>query len=636
MSITLANALRMLCIDTVEHANSGHLGMPLGMADVATVLFKDFLFFNPNDPTFQGRDKFILSGGHGSSLLYSLLYLTGYKNWTIEDLKSFRRLNSKTPGHPEYNPNHGIEISTGPLGQGIANAVGMAISAKKLASTSPELAHNIYVFGGDGDFMEGISHEALSLAGTLNLNNLIFFYDDNNITIDGTAELSCKDDKKKRFESYNFFTQEINGHDTNEIHFAISNAIFSNKPSIIFCKTKIGYGIPEFEGTPSIHGKIPPKEILEQVRLQHNWIPFTVPENILQEWRSTWNKNKEKYEICRNINVPSFKNSVKSFMDNLKHINKNTELNDVATKKIFHTIMSSLPNDLLIGGSADLSDSNGTKASWMQDINSKYFNGTYINYGIREHAMGAIANGINSAGIYYAYTGTFLSFSDYMRPSIRIAALMDIPSLFVFSHDSIFVGEDGPTHQPIEQLDSLNLIPNLYVFRPYNIQEMLASMQYIFESQKPTSLILTRQNVKNLSKTKIENIKNGAYIIKEFETIDLPKLILVGSGSEVETCFNIAHQLCKQFNTRIISVPCVKLLQQQHKFLEQNLICNTEAPAVIIEASTAMLLSNLIQNKNKLVINIQEFGKSAPQKDLRTLFGFAENKIIEKIEKCFM
>jgi len=634
MSTKLANALRMLCIDTVEHARSGHLGMPLGMADVATVLFRDFLFFNPNDPVFEGRDKFVLSGGHGSALLYSLLYLTGYKNWTITDLKSFRRLEAKAAGHPEYSPENGIEISTGPLGQGIANAVGMAISAKKLALHAPELAHNIYVFGGDGDFMEGISHEALSLAGTLNLNNLIFFYDDNNITIDGTADLSCRDDKKKRFDAYNFFVQEIDGHDTNAIHFAISNAIFSNKPSVIFCKTKIGYGIPGFEGTSAIHGKIPPKETIAELRRRHNWTPFEVPEDILAEWRSTWNKNIDRYEACKKINIPSFTSNIDTFLNKIKEFTETHDLSNVATKKIFNQIISSAQNDFLIGGSADLSDSNGTKASWMKDIHAQDFSGSYINYGIREHAMAAIANGINSGGIYYAYTGTFLSFSDYMRPSIRMAALMNIPSMFVFSHDSIFIGEDGPTHQPIEQLDSLHLIPNLYVFRPYNIEEVLASLQYIFESRKPSSLILTRQNVKNLSKKKIENINDGWYAIKEFEQNTLPKLTIVGSGSEVELCFNIANQLSEKFNTQIISVPCAKLLQESQAL--KNILCTEKnTPVVVIEASTAMFLSNLIPAQNKLVINIQEFGRSAPQADLRDFFGFTENKIIEKIEKCF-
>lgn len=626
----LSQTLRMLCIDTVVNANSGHLGMPLGMADVATTLFKDFLVFNPQDPTFIGRDKFVLSCGHGSAMLYSILYLTGYKGWSIDDLKQFRKLGSKTPGHPEFAPNLGIEISTGPLGQGIANAVGMAISAKKLTTEFPELAHNIYVFGSDGDFMEGISHEALSLAGTLNLDNLIIFYDDNNITIDGNLELSCQDNKIKRFESYNFFVQQIDGHDYNAINYAILNAKLSKKPSIILCKTRIGYGIPEFEGTSKIHGKIPPADIIDEVRKSCNWTPFSIPNKILNKWHNFWERNISKYEICKNTKI-SHRNIQFTASNLSTDGNKNA-----STKTLFNEMISQTQNNILIGGSADLSESNGTKGTWMQDITTNNFYGNYINYGIREHAMGAIANGINSSKIFYAYIGTFLSFSDYMRPAIRMAAMMRIPSMFVFSHDSIFIGEDGPTHQPIEQIDSLNLIPNLYVFRPYNNTELHYSLMYIFESACTASLLLTRQKVEDKSCINEFDIKNGAYIIKNFSNTGLPKIIIIASGSEVEIAFNISELTKNKFDIRIISVPCFKLFHEtKSTFKNELLLLKQKVPTVVIEASTAILLSSEISHNNILSININSFGCSADKDSLKNHFGFSEKNIIEKIGKMF-
>ena len=487
----LSNAIRFLSIDAVQKANSGHPGMPMGMADVATVLFKYHLRFNPKNPNWINRDRFILSAGHGSMLLYALLYLSGYKSISIEDIKNFRQLNSICAGHPEYKKGTGIETTTGPLGQGLGNSVGMAIAEeiyrKKFGDTL--INNKTFVFASDGDLMEGVSHEVMSLAGHLKLKNLIVFFDNNKISIDGSTSLSVSDNYKKRFESYGWNYLETNGHNEKQISKAISKALKSKKPTIISCKTVIGFGSPNKSGKASSHGSpLGDDEIvLVRKKLKWNYKPFEIPQEVLQEWREIGSKGElleRKWEEAINKKNPKIK-------DDLEQNYLNTDITSLeslfekekakyyeskpslATRQcsmaVIERISAILPK--LIGGSADLSGSNNTKTSNSKIINSKNFNGNYIHYGVREHGMAAVMNGLALYGGIVPYGGTFLIFSDYCKPAIRLSALMGLKVIYIFSHDSIGLGEDGPTHQPIEQLAGLRAIPNLNVFRPADINE---------------------------------------------------------------------------------------------------------------------------------------------------------------------
>lgn len=717
----LSTELRHLIIDTVLNANSGHLGMPLGMADIATVLFKDFLHFDPNEPTHPLRDRFILSCGHGSSLLYSILYLCGYEGININDLKNFRQLNSNTPGHPEFNKNLGIETTTGPLGQGIANAVGMAIEQKKLKAIFKdydELDYKIYVFASDGDVMEGISHEALSFAGTNKLSNLIIFLDNNKITIDGPLSKSCTENYEERFKSYNFYVQTINGHDFDEIKTAISNSVISDKPSIIICNTIIGRGIVDWEGTSKIHGSIPSRYTLKNLNFDkqlniekttqntdpddtldtfyncdenndyknndyqnytainsvNNWDDFFVQQDALNTWRSFCKKGIKKFSSLYYLENKIKKLKNESNISNCIKDSYEIDLSDniyqtLSTKECFNKILNLAKSDNLIGGSADLTSSNGTKSKNMQDFSSENYSGNYINYGIREHAMGAIINGINAGGIFRAFSGTFLSFSDYMRPAIRLAALMNINSIFVFSHDSIFIGHDGPTHQPIEQLDSLRLIPNLNVWRPCDYQETLESFKCILRSESPSALILSRQKIKNSHQygniDSLLAVPCGGYIISDFDdkvensngdvinytnvesfkkfnkkilclNPHIKKIILVATGSEVHLCFEIKEFLSKfGLHVRIVSIPCFEIFEQQPKEYKEKLLNYYNSLNVFIEASTGMCFYKYVKKSERdFVVNLNSFGKSASEKDLRNEFAFdplsISNDIIQK------
>ena len=499
----LANCIRFLSIDAVQKANSGHPGMPMGMADVATVLFKNFLNFNPKNPNWINRDRFVLSAGHGSMLLYSLLYLTGYKSVSLKDIKNFRQLNSICAGHPEYHPNSGIETTTGPLGQGISNAVGFALAEEILKKRLGKkiINHKTYVLAGDGCLMEGISHEALSLAGHLRLKNLILLFDDNSISIDGPTKLAVSDNHEKRFKSYGWNFLKINGHNQKEIFKALKKAQKSKKPIAISCKTIIGFGSPNKSGKASAHGSPLGEDEIKFVRKKLKWKyeAFNIPNNLLSEWRkigqNAFIKAKKHDKKYKNI-FSKFKN--KNLYENLIEKSKKVYLKTskpLATRKsseMFLDIVSKMPN--LIGGSADLAGSNNTKTKDHKIIKPGSFSGNYIHYGVREHAMCGMMNGIALHSGLIPYGGTFLIFSDYCKPSIRLAAMMKLRVIYVLTHDSIGLGEDGPTHQPIEQLTSLRSIPNLNVFRPSDTIETFECWQLALKNKNTPSVIaLTRQ-----------------------------------------------------------------------------------------------------------------------------------------------
>ena len=497
----LANAIRFMSMDAVQKANSGHPGMPMGMADVCTVLFRDFLKFNATNPDWLNRDRFVLSAGHGSMLLYSLLYLLGYKSISLEDIKNFRQLNSICAGHPEFEPGTGIETTTGPLGQGIGNAVGFAIAEEVLRAKYGKkiFDHKTYVLAGDGCLMEGISHEAMSLAGHLKLKNLIMLFDNNSISIDGPTSLAVSDQYKKRVESYNWDYIEINGHKEKEIINAFKKVQRAKKPTVISCKTKIGYGSPNKAGKSSAHGSPMGEDEIKLIRKKLKWPyePFMVPDKILSSWREIGKKglNIEQKWKKNSFQTEDFENKINPIIQDAKKIAA-SELKKLATRKSSENILKVLTKNLpnLIGGSADLTGSNNTKTESQKVISAGKFNGNYIHYGVREHAMASIMNGLALHSNLIPYGGTFLVFSDYCKPSIRLSALMKQRVIYVMSHDSIGLGEDGPTHQPIEHLSSLRSIPNLNIFRPCDSTETIECWQIALVCKdRPSVISLTRQ-----------------------------------------------------------------------------------------------------------------------------------------------
>ena len=631
----LANAIRFLSIDAVQKANSGHPGMPMGMADVCTVLYRDFLKFNPGNPNWENRDRFVLSAGHGSMLLYSLLYLTGYKSISINDIKNFRQLNSICAGHPEYEPGSGIETTTGPLGQGIGNAVGFALAEQILQAKfgKKSFNHKTYVLAGDGCLMEGISHEAMSLAGHLKLKNLIMLFDNNSISIDGPTSLAVSDKYKKRFESYNWDYIEINGHKEKEIFKALKKAQKAKRPTVISCKTKIGYGSPNKSGKSSAHGSPMGEDEIKLIRKKLKWPhePFDIPKNILKAWREIGNKAQVKEKKSNKISFKEegLKKKIKSVINNAKE-NAAKELKSIATRKSSENILKDLTKNLplLIGGSADLTGSNNTKTEFQKIISPGKFNGNYIHYGVREHAMASIMNGLALHSNLIPYGGTFLVFSDYCKPSIRLSALMGQRVIYVMSHDSIGLGEDGPTHQPIEHLSSLRSIPNLNVFRPCDTTETIECWDIALNSEdKPSVISLTRQNLSQpRDQMKVENLcELGAYEI--YRSSDNIELTLMASGSEVEIAISASKKLAqKNINSKVISFPSMELFDAQPENYRSKILDETKIK-ISIEASHPMSWKKYVGNDG-VTMGIEDFGKSAPYKEVYKYFKLTDDDIV--------
>ena len=613
--------------------------MPMGMADVATVLFKNFLRFNPKNPDWLNRDRFVLSAGHGSMLLYSLLYLTGYKSISINNIKKFRQLNSICAGHPEYHPKTGIETTTGPLGQGISNAVGFAIAEEILKNKLGKdlINHKTYVLAGDGCLMEGISHEAMSLAGHLKLKNLVMLFDNNSISIDGPTNLAVSDNFKKRFEGYGWDYISINGHNEKEIFKALKKVQKAKKPTVISCKTKIGYGSPNKSGKASSHGSPLGVDEIKLVRKALNWKtkPFDIPNKILNEWRKIgqrgeilekkWNKALKRKKIKFN---QTLKNNFTTVLKKEKE-NAIKEPKSLATRKCSEMTLNALTKQKnnLIGGSADLAGSNNTKTKNHKIIKPGDFTGDYIHYGVREHAMSGVMNGIALHSNLIPYGGTFLIFSDYCKPSIRLSALMKKRVIYVMTHDSIGLGEDGPTHQPIEQLSGLRAIPNLNVFRPADRIETIECWEHALKSSKtPSVLSLTRQNLNPVRKTyPNKNLCSlGAYEV--LRTNKKINLTILASGSEVNLALEVSHKLAKdKIYSKVISMPCMELFELQSKSYKNKILEETKFK-ISIEAGSSDCWKKYVGD-NGIAFGIDEFGKSAPYKDIYKYFGLESTNI---------
>ena len=637
-----STAVRMLSCDQIRQAKSGHTGIALGASDIITSLYKNHLVFNPNDPKWEGRDRFILSAGHGSAMLYAIFYLTGYRDITVDDLKSFRQLGTKCAGHPELGELEGVEISTGPLGQGVANAVGIALGQKILQARYGELFNSkTYCLVGDGCLMEGISYEAMSLAGHLNLNNLVIIQDDNKITSDGKTDLAVSEDMKLRCESCGFEFLECDGHNIEELDLAFEKAKKSNKPVFIQAHTHIGYGSLK-QDSNKIHALPLSDEEFEDLKKKFNWNekPFEVGDELLKEWRNSWKRNEEKYNKWQNYyNNHDKKDEINNFFNkNLKLsqsainvlLNENKDIETEATRKSSSKILEKVlqENTNVIGGTADLGNSIMSFNSACNVINKNNLGGNYIHYGIREHAMGGIMNGLSTIG-FVPYAGTFLVFSDYYKNSIRMSALMNLSVIQILTHDSFYVGEDGATHQPVEHLDGLRMIPNLLVFRPCDMEETIECYKQILQLKKPSAIVLTRQNVKQIH-NKQSKIENGAYTIYSSTNENECDITILTSGSETQLSIDAVKILEKQeYKVRIVSIYCYELLKQLSKEEQDDILYKNTKKIIAIEAGLCLILGKLA--KGGLVINIEDFGRSAKNTDLAKFYGFTDEQVAEKI-----
>lgn len=648
----MANAIRCLSLDAVAKANSGHPGLPLGFADVATVLFSEFLKFNASKPVWADRDRFILSAGHGSMLLYSLLYLTGYEDCTIDQIKNFRQLHSKAAGHPEYGFLSGIETTTGPLGQGVANAVGMAIAERHLNAKFGDkiINHKTYCMVGDGCLMEGISYEALSIAGHLNLKNLIVLWDNNDITIDGHASVSRKEDMKLRMTSIGFEFLEADGHNFDSIRKVLTEAQKSEKPVFISFKTKIGFGSPK-ENTNKCHGSpIKGDELVETKKKLgcQDWGTFELPEDVLNLWREVgsrsleeffeWKQNIEKSEkfeefsrLMKKELPDNWTVGLEEFRNQIKQ-EEPREATRKSSQRILELFSKVIPE--LVGGSADLTGSVLTKTSIMNSITEGHYGERYINYGVREHAMAAIMNGLALHRGVIPYAGTFFCFADYEKPAIRLSALMEQQVIYVLTHDSIGLGEDGPTHQPVEHLSMLRAIPNLNVFRPADLEETLECYKIALENKHtPSAMVLSRQEVDFIKEKDANLIKKGAYIIRDTKK---PAITLIATGTEVELALKVEALLKEaKIEARVVSAPCLDLFDQQTEEYK-NSVLDKKTLRVAIEAASSYGWHKYL-GENGLFFGIKDnsFGISAPAEEIYKYFGLTpeniKNKILEKI-----
>ncbi|MDB6370067.1 transketolase [Photorhabdus bodei] len=653
---TLANAIRFLSMDAVQKAKSGHPGAPMGMADIAEVLWRDYLNHNPTDPHWVDRDRFVLSNGHGSMLIYSLLHLTGY-DVSVDDLKNFRQLHSKTPGHPEYGYTSGVETTTGPLGQGIANAVGFAIAERTLAAQfncpGHEIVdHNTYVFMGDGCMMEGISHEVCSLAGTLKLGKLVAFYDDNGISIDGHVEGWFTDDTASRFEAYGWHViRGVDGHNADSVKAAIEEARkVTDKPSLLMCKTIIGFGAPTKAGTHDSHGAPLGDAEIAATReaLGWNYPAFEVPAEIYSEWdakeagnakQAAWNEKFSAYEKAYPELAAEFKRRTggelpanweaesKAFIEQLQ---KNPA--NIASRKASQNALEAFGKVLpeFMGGSADLAPSNLTMWSGSKPLNEDLA-GNYIHYGVREFGMSAIMNGIALHGGFVPYGATFLMFVEYARNAVRMAALMKIRSIFVYTHDSIGLGEDGPTHQPVEQLASLRVTPNLSTWRPCDQVESAVAWKYAIDRKAgPSALIFSRQNLAQQERTaeQLANIEKGAYILKDCQ--GQPELILIATGSEIELAVEAYNQLIEEGRqVRVVSMPSTDAFDKQDAAYREAVLPAAVSARVAIEAGIADYWFKYV-GMNGAIVGMNTFGESAPADQLFKTFGFTVENVVAK------
>lgn len=656
----LANAIRVLSMDAVQKANSGHPGAPMGMADIAEVLWRDYMVHNPTNPSWANRDRFVLSNGHGSMLIYSLLHLSGY-DLSIEDLKQFRQLHSKTPGHPEYGYAPGVETTTGPLGQGITNAVGMAIAEKTLAGQFNRPGHQIidhhtYVFLGDGCLMEGISHEACSLAGTLGLGKLIAFYDDNNISIDGHVDGWFTDDTQKRFEAYGWqVIPAVDGHDSEAIKAAIESAkAETQKPTLIICKTIIGYGSPNKSNSHDCHGAPLGETEIAATRKALNWAfaPFEIPAEIYAQWSAKqrgqiaeekWNQQFNAYaqdypelaaELVRRLKgeLPAnWATESQAFIEKLQ-ANPATIASRKASQNAIEAYAQLLPE--FLGGSADLASSNLTLWSGSKPLRANVVDGNYINYGVREFGMSAIMNGIALHGGFIPYGATFLMFMEYAHNAVRMAALMKQRTLFVYTHDSIGLGEDGPTHQPVEQTSALRLIPNLETWRPCDQVESAVAWKAAIERQDgPSALIFTRQNLTQMDRSteQLANISRGGYILKD--SAGTPDLILIATGSEVELAMKAAAQLeTEGHQIRVVSMPSTNVFDKQDDAYREAVLPSQVTKRVAIEAGIADFWYKYV-GFNGRIVGMNSFGESAPANQLFELFGFTVENVVAKAKE---